>query len=265
MSGEKKILKNRKGQKIVGELFSPMLSPKGTAIIQHGYSGTRKQEHILAMRDALLQEGFQVFTFDTTNSFGESDGKFEDARLGLHAEDLEDLIFWAQKENWMLRPLVLAGHSMGAFSILRFAMRHKKEVDLLIPFAPVVSGELLWAAMKTHHPLFFAKVKREGLAYLISHSGRKKKIQWSVFQEYLQHSLFLEDETDLPPFFLIGAERDTSVPVEHLSLWFSIPKVEKKFLILKQSPHTPHKEEILRKLKKEIKLWLEEMKEKQVI
>jgi putative endonuclease len=31
-----------------------------------------------------------VFNFDSPNSFGESDGEYKNARLGLHADDFEE-------------------------------------------------------------------------------------------------------------------------------------------------------------------------------
>ena len=45
-----------------------------------------------------LRNGFAVFSFDVINSFGESDGEYENARLGLHTEELEDVVLWVQKQ-----------------------------------------------------------------------------------------------------------------------------------------------------------------------
>lgn len=38
-------------------------------------SGSKEQPHILAIQEAFLENGFQTFNFDATNSFNESDGE----------------------------------------------------------------------------------------------------------------------------------------------------------------------------------------------
>ena len=107
-------LQNRKGQDVVGILEKPENGTiAGTVVIEHGYGGFKEQKHILAMRDTFLENGFITFNFDATNTFGESDGDFEKATLGLHTEDFEDVTEWAQEQNWFAGPLAITGHSMG--------------------------------------------------------------------------------------------------------------------------------------------------------
>ena len=69
---EKIELKNRKGQKIVGALEIPE-TVVGTVIVQHGYGGFKEQDHMQAMKNAFLDNGFISFNFDSTNSIGEGD------------------------------------------------------------------------------------------------------------------------------------------------------------------------------------------------
>jgi alpha-beta hydrolase superfamily lysophospholipase len=96
----------------------------------------------MALESAFLKNGFQTFNFDTTNSFNESDGKYAQSRLGLHYEDFEDVVKWAQQQDWFVAPLALTGHSMGGYSAARYAEDYPKEVALTAPIAPVVSGVL---------------------------------------------------------------------------------------------------------------------------
>ena len=112
---------NRKNQRIVDILEMPLGEVQGGCIIQHGYSGFKEQEHIQVIKDVFLDNGFITFNFDTMNSFGESDGDFENARLGLHAEDLEDVVKWSQKQDWFQKPLALTGHSMGGYAVAKYA------------------------------------------------------------------------------------------------------------------------------------------------
>ncbi|MEK9174166.1 MAG: alpha/beta fold hydrolase, partial [Patescibacteria group bacterium] len=134
---QKITLKNRKGQKIVGLLNMPEGVVRGTAVIQHGYGGLKSQAHILKLEQAFHDNGFITFNFDTTNSFGESDGTYWEARLGLHAEDLEDVVKWTKQQEWFQQPLALTGHSMGGYAVARYAELYPAEVDILAPIAPV--------------------------------------------------------------------------------------------------------------------------------
>src|SRR3989344_5417332 len=91
---EKIEIKNRKGQKIV-VLLEETKKPKGLAFVMHGLSGFKEQPHIATFAQAFKDRGFIVVRFDTTNTYGESGGKYEDATTTNYYEDLEDIIEWA--------------------------------------------------------------------------------------------------------------------------------------------------------------------------
>ena len=88
---KKLTLQNRKNQKIVGVLEVLDGEVKGTCIVQHGWGGHKDKPTVQTIKNAFLESGFQTFNFDTTNSFGESDGDFEKSTLGFFWEDLEDV------------------------------------------------------------------------------------------------------------------------------------------------------------------------------
>lgn len=71
---EKLTLTNRKGLKIVGNLEMPDGTLKGTCFVQHGYSSNKESGSVQKLIEAFLDNGFIVFNFDTTNSYGESGG-----------------------------------------------------------------------------------------------------------------------------------------------------------------------------------------------
>ncbi len=105
-------LKNRKWQNIVGLLSKPNTKILWTAILQHGYSWMMRQKHILAAEEIFLKHWFQVFNFDTTNSFGKSDVHIRDARLWLHAEDFEDVANRVQEQKRSTWKILISWHSM---------------------------------------------------------------------------------------------------------------------------------------------------------
>ncbi|MBT4335499.1 hypothetical protein HOD65_03435, partial [bacterium] len=112
MKLEKVIIKNRKGQGIV-VLLEIAPDQKGLAFVMHGLGGYKEQPHVEVFAKAFLDNNYSVIRFDTTNTFGESDGNYEDATISNYYEDLEDVIEWAKNQEWYQEPFCLAGHSLG--------------------------------------------------------------------------------------------------------------------------------------------------------
>lgn len=123
---EKVKIKNRKGQKIV-VLLEITDKSKGLAFIMHGLSGFKEQSHIEIFAKAFKNKGISVVRFDTTNTYGESDGKYEDATTTNYYEDLEDVIAWAKNQIWFISPFWLAGHSLGGICITLYAEKYPKD------------------------------------------------------------------------------------------------------------------------------------------
>lgn len=71
------------------------MSQQGLAFVMHGLGGFKEQPHLQVMAKAFLANGYTVVRFDTTNTFGESDGRYEDATTTNYYEDLEAVIAWA--------------------------------------------------------------------------------------------------------------------------------------------------------------------------
>ena len=259
-------LKNRRGQNIVGVLTKPKNRDDltiGTAVLQHGYCGVKEHKQILAMQDAFLKNGFQVFNFDATNSFGESDGEYENARLGLHADDFDDVTNWVRKQDWFTGRLLVSGHSMGGFASARYALQNFDIVDFAIPLTPVISGELSFVAKRKFNPdrlndwsnnkVLIEKPK--------TFPDKIKKKPWQVIMEYFNHSLikiFFDNEMKNKAFLLIACEKDEHIPPEHIRLFYETLGEDKSFVVIDGAPHIPREEKHLKKITKVIDSWLKE-------
>jgi len=252
-------LQNRKDQKIIGLLTKPEGDIKGTAVIQHGWSGKKEQKHVVAIQDAFLENGWQTFNFDSTNSFGESEGDFSESRLGLHYEDMEDVCKWVQQQDWYVSGLAISGHSMGGYATARYAEDHLEEVTLIAPIAPVVSGKLTGEAKERHAPGSTAKWKEEGV--LISESattpGLIKRAPYAVHEEWQNHDLLPNaDKLTMPAFLLTGTD-DTSCPPDHVQQLFdAVPHDNKVYEIIEGAPHTYVTEDDLLEVKNRLSRWL---------
>ena len=108
---EKFSITNRYGLEIVGEIRIPK-NPIGCSFVIHGLGGFKEQPNTMAMVDTLFDNNYVVINFDATNSFGESGGKYENATMQLHYEDLVDVINWTKEQSWYREPFVLAGRDL---------------------------------------------------------------------------------------------------------------------------------------------------------
>lgn len=254
-------LQNRKGQTIVGTLTKPSGDVKGTCVIQHGWSSSKDQPHVLAMQEAFLENGFQTFNFDTTNSFNESDGDFTDSRLGLHYEDFEDVTKWVQQQDWYVAPLALTGHSMGGYASARYAEAYPEEVALVAPIAPTISGKLLKEAYEKHDPETLKEWKEKGVLKKESsiRPGLFKEAPYETFLEFQEHDLIPEADRLTMPVFLLTGSKDTGTPPENIQLLFdAIPGDKKTLEILEGAPHTYTTERDLKEVKERLSRWVNE-------
>lgn len=250
-------LQNRKEQKIVGVLEKPNGEIKGTCVVQHGWSGTKGQPHIQVFKNVFLKNGFQTFNFDTTNSFGESDGDYSESRLGLHYEDLEDVAKWVQKQDWYVGPLALTGHSMGGYSVARYAEKYPDEVAYVMPIAPVVSGEFITEALRSNDPNGFKKWEEVGVN--IRHSSRVGEIRepWEAVVEWQNHNLLPNaHKMSMPVFLMTGSKDPICSPVYVQKLFDKIPHENKEFQILDGAGHDYKTDDELKEVERLMDEWL---------
>lgn len=232
--------KNRKGLEIV-VLVNESKNPKGTAVVMHGLGGFKEQPHIETFAKAFEKSGYTVVTFDTTNTIGESGGKFENATMTSYYQDLEDVVAWSEKQPWFTKPLILTGHSLGGFSVAFYAENYPSKVFAVAPVSPVVSGEMSVKAHTTYEPEEFKKWEETGWQIKESNSkpGVIKKLPWSHIADRLKYSLLEKVSNLTMPVLLIVGENDTSTPPQHVQvLYNSLPTKDKEIHIIRGSPHT---------------------------
>jgi predicted alpha/beta-fold hydrolase len=109
---EKLFIKNSQNQKIA-VIVEKVEKPKGLVFIMHGLGGFKEQPHIEIFAKVFKDNNYTVVRFDTTNSFGESDGDYANATVTNYYQDLEDVINWSKRQNFYQEPFILCGHSLG--------------------------------------------------------------------------------------------------------------------------------------------------------
>ena len=259
---QKFLIKNRKGLEIIGDLLVPE-NPKGLAFTLHGLGGFKEQVHIKTLVDILLENNYTVVNFDATNSIGESAGKYEDATMQNHYEDLVDVINWSKIQTWYKEPFVIVGHSLGGFAVAKYAEEFPKEIKGVFPYAAVYSGEDSFEASGKFKPEEIKAWKETGWTHRTSTSkpGTEMKLPWSHMEERLTHNLKLKvNKITMPILFVVG-ENDTSCPPYQQENFYNLlPKETKKEIhIVSGAPHTFKEETHLKKLREIFNNWLKKL------
>lgn len=232
---KKIIIKNRKGQKIV-VLLEKSSVHKGLVFVMHGLGGFKEQKHIQAFADSFKDKGFTVVRFDTTNTFGESDGKYEDATTTNYFEDLEDVIAWAKLQPWYKEPFYLAGHSLGGLSIILYAEKHPNEIKGLAPISTVISGKL---SNEAHGREYFEDWKKTGWHEEKSESipGLVKRLKYSHLVDRMRYDVLPEVNKLTMPVLLIVGDQDKGTPYKHQKTLFDTLPGEKELHVIKNADH----------------------------
>lgn len=260
---EKFEIKNRYGLKIVGEIHVPK-NPIGLAFVQHGLGGFKEQQGIMTIVNTLLTNNYTVVNFDATNSIGESDGKYEEATMQFHYEDLVDVIAWAKTKDWYKQPFILTGHSLGGYAVTQYTEDYPSEVKAVFPFALTTAGEVSFKANEKFYPENLKNWKETGWKIEESKSrpGIIKRLPWSHMEERLKHDLRPNaPKLTMPVLFVVG-ENDTSCPPDsQQELYDLLPKnTERELHIVKGAQHTFKTTEDLEQLRSILGTWLKKLK-----
>ncbi len=257
---EKLFIKNR-NNKNVAVVIEENPNSKGLVFVMHGLGGFKEQPHIQTFADAFREKNFTVVLFDTTHTYGESEGNYEDATTTNYYEDLEDVINWAKTQRWYKEPFWLVGHSLGGISTALYAERHPKEVKALAPISTVVSGKLSVETKKSRGQL--DEWKRTG--WLIQNSESKpglvKKLKWAEMEDRLKYDLLPEAKKLTMPVLLIVGGKDDATPPEHQKILFDKLPGKKELHIIKDAPHTFRDEKHLSEIKNLFLKWIDKAAE----
>lgn len=247
---------NRKGQKIV-VILEKAQKQQGLAFVMHGLGGFKEQPHIATWADAFVAKGFTVVRFDTTNTIGESDGKYEDATVTNYYEDLADVIAWAKKQDWYQEPFYLVGHSLGGISVILYAEKYPEKVKGLAPIATVVSGKLSMQTDK--YRLTAEEWIRTGWRE-IKHDNivdKVTRLPWSHMEDRLQYDVLPQTEALTMPVLLIVGDKDDSTPLAHQQQLYDKLITKKELHVIKGAPHTFIEPEHLEEIKEIFEQWID--------
>ena len=258
MNIQKQFIKNRSNKKI--SIFAKIFdNSKGLVFVMHGLGGSKEQEHIKTFGEAFSEKEINTVFFDTTNSYGESEGDYKQATITNYYQDLEDVISWSSNQTWYQEPFYLVGHSIGGFCISYFTQNNPQKVLAIAPISPLVSGKQSEEAYKKYNLEEFTNWQKAG--WLIKPSttlkGVIKELPWSYFEEQLKYDLDIKIEKIKCPILLIVGENDKSTPSEHIEEFYNKLDCIKELHIIKNAPHTFIEKAYLQEIKNIFSNWID--------
>lgn len=233
--------------------------PKGLAFVMHGLGSSKDSPRIQLIAQTFNEKGFTAVRFDTTNTFGESDGNYEDATITNYYEDLEDAIAWAKNQPWHQEPYILAGSSLGGICVTLYAEAHPQEVRALAPIAPVISGALRIEASNRRDPGRFERWKAAGYEDEQSEKvpGLMKRLKYSHVEDSMQYdTLPGAKKLTMPVLLIVGSEDDITPPDHVQKLFDAIPAGKKELHVIKGMGHA-FKEEYFPQVRAIFERWID--------
>lgn len=252
---EKIFIKNRKNQR-VSVLIENVDNKRGLAFVMHGLGDSKDSTHIRTFAKAFTDNSYMVVSFDTTNTFGESDGTFEEANITNYYEDFEDVINWAKEQNFFEEPFILCGHSLGAICSAFYAENHPDKVKALAPFSTVVNAELSKQSYSKEELTNWEKT-----GWLTEDWGAQGNIRlkWSYMKEKEKFDLLKLSEKLTMPVLMVVGELDNTTPLKNQQILFDRLPGIKELHLIKGAPHTFRKKEHLDELYKILDNWIKSL------
>jgi len=249
---------NRHGQKIV-VLIDEAPNQKGLAFVMHGLGGFKEQPHVETFAKAFLENGYTAVRFDTANTIGESEGKYEDATVTNYYEDLEDVIDWAKSQKWYQEPFCLAGHSLGGISVALYAERHPEKTKGVAPISAVISGKLSEETKMYRGTLEDWKKTGWQIRESKSKAGTILRLPWSHMEDRLKYDLLPGASKLTMPVLLVVGDQDDGTPPKHQKLFYDKLSCKKELHIIKGAPHTFREPVHLREIKDIFSSWIKKI------
>ena len=236
-------------------------NPKGLIFIVHGFMSIKEAPHIAALGLTSLQQDLIVVRFDATHSFGQSDGSNQ-GTITTYTHDLEDVIQWAQAQDWYQEPFILAGHSLGGIAILEASRKYPSRTKALALLATVISGEMDNKGYMALDPKGYAEWKESGFKDWPSRQNPDISIQVPfshMENRNAYNALRYAPDISVPVFMIIGDEDIYFSPANQQELYDVLGSAEKEFHIIPNAPHSFIVEEHLQQLRALFSNWLKKL------
>ena len=189
-----------KGQILTGYLYSTGEDPKGIVIIAHGFGGGGHNSYMDAA-DYFARNGYPVFAYDATGN-DESEGEGVGG-LPQGVIDLDHAItFVRESGSFPELPVMLFGHSWGAYSVCSVLARH-----------PEVRAAIAVSGFNSSTDMFEEEGRKEagdGIALFMPFVKLYEKIKFGEYASDTAMGGFAASDT---PVMIVHSADDDFVPM----------------------------------------------------
>ncbi len=103
-------------------------------ILIHGFTGHMEEDHIIAVKDAMLESGVSVLRAEMYGH-GKSGGKFRDHTLYKWVTNALSVVNYAQSLDWVT-DLYISGHSQGGLLTMLIGGMRCDDFKAILPLSP---------------------------------------------------------------------------------------------------------------------------------
>lgn len=248
---KKLFIKNRKQQN-VSVLIENENWKNWLVFIMHWLGGDKNSSNIIEYSQPFLDNDFVVVRFDTTNTFWESDWKFEDATLTNYYQDLEDVITWSSNQSFYREKFVLVGHSLWAISCALYSQKNNDKVKSVILISSPINYELSKSTYSNEEIEKWKKswISTEDWWWFIV------KLKWEYMEDKKKYDVLKDADKFIMPILIIVWENDDVTPYNHQKLLFDKIQSQKEIHIIKNWDHALREETHLDEIKKLLSKWI---------
>lgn len=237
MIPQKLSIKNRYGYRVDVSVFVHT-QPAPLMFIVHGFGGRQDGVHLKRIAEVFYNKGYTIVTFDTTNSGGTSDTTPEGLSFTAQFQDLEDIVSWAKNQSWYAEPFALSGHSLGGMSVIYYAEQHPKQVNLLIPVMPVISGKTFEISRCKRDRYAFVTWEKDGYYERVSRStGKVLRFPFSFVLDIRNYDTMALADKITARTVLIAGEKDASCWPETIQRLYDALKCPKEMITIADATH----------------------------
>ena len=253
----KTFIQNRRGLRL-SVLVEGANNTGGLVFFEHGFTGYKEQVQFEALSALFLKHNYTVVRFDTSSSFGESEGDLWDSNITTHYQDLEDVTFWARRQDWYIEPFVLLGHSLGGIAVLNYTIHHPQSVKAIAPLSTAVSYEFWHEAMLEHRPHILLEFATRGYSEKTCNRDSSRTGKWGMAYglEYLKYDIPAGLPSITVPTLLALGSEDVITPRKQQEYVRDHIGGSVSFHIIDGAPHTFREPAHLDELVQVTEAWL---------
>lgn len=248
---QKIFIKNRKGLKICIQINTCENNSK-LVFLEHGLSSRKEYPHMQVLEEVFSEFGYNVVNIDATNSLNESESSSEGITTTSHYEDLVDVINWAKTQPFYKEPFALAGQSLGAISVVRYAGQYPNKINLLLPCAfpyyKYIEQELNVFAQEIIKNGYYDKVSKS--------TGKVLRIKTAYLDDIKNLDITPQIENITANTYVVVGSKDNEKHLKNSKLLYQMLNCKKEFYLLNNIPHdlanTTHDKELFTKTIRDI-------------